>query len=227
MTHWRLVLQHQEVARRLARRWVRRNPGLRGHEDDLVQEGILGLHEAARRFQPERGHQFSTYGWYWAQHRVRRAAMRLLQGRPASGATLLPAAHAAAGSGFGSEDAPGALPGLHPEASHDTLERDTEGAQLVAEAREALIAARLRQSARVQAQLDFLWDDSAQGALAVRRARAARDVDLWMAWRLHGEEAEAAGRAFGLKRDTSRSIREAVEALFQQWLAQKRPRQKS
>jgi len=73
---------------KLARRWVRRhdqraaqalvcanlrfvvkiangyrNYGLR--LADLVEEGNIGLLEAVRRFEPERGHRFMTYAAYW------------------------------------------------------------------------------------------------------------------------------------------------------------------
>jgi RNA polymerase sigma-32 factor len=73
---------------KLARRWVRRrdqraaqalvcanlrfvvkiangyrNYGLR--LADLVEEGNIGLLEAVRRFDPERGHRFMTYAAYW------------------------------------------------------------------------------------------------------------------------------------------------------------------
>ena len=41
--------------------------------DDAEQIGVIGLIKAARRFDPERGHQFSTYATYC----VRRACQRL------------------------------------------------------------------------------------------------------------------------------------------------------
>jgi RNA polymerase sigma factor (sigma-70 family) len=37
---------------------------------DLVQEGLLGLLEAARRFEPSRQVQFSTYAYAWIRNRV-------------------------------------------------------------------------------------------------------------------------------------------------------------
>ena len=86
-------LQHHEPIDRkaelkLARRWVKkgepaaahalvcanlrfvvkiangyRNYGLR--LADLVEEGNIGLLEAVKRFDPERGHRFMTYAAYW------------------------------------------------------------------------------------------------------------------------------------------------------------------
>ncbi len=35
------------------------------HKEDLIQEGILGLNEAIKHFDPEKGFQFSTYALWW------------------------------------------------------------------------------------------------------------------------------------------------------------------
>lgn len=35
------------------------------HKEDLIQEGILGLDEAIKHFDPEKGFQFSTYALWW------------------------------------------------------------------------------------------------------------------------------------------------------------------
>ncbi len=40
---------------------------------DLVQEGSLGLLKAVSRFNPERGHRFSTYATWWIRTTVQRA----------------------------------------------------------------------------------------------------------------------------------------------------------
>jgi len=40
---------------------------------DLVQEGNLGLMEAAERFEPERGFKFSTYATWWVRQRMLQA----------------------------------------------------------------------------------------------------------------------------------------------------------
>jgi RNA polymerase sigma factor (sigma-70 family) len=41
--------------------------------DDLIQEGYIGIMDAAERFDPERGFRFSTYGSYWVRQRILRS----------------------------------------------------------------------------------------------------------------------------------------------------------
>ncbi len=38
--------------------------------DDLIQEGLLGLMEAKKRFKPEKGTKFSTYATYWIRKKI-------------------------------------------------------------------------------------------------------------------------------------------------------------
>jgi hypothetical protein len=40
---------------------------------DMIQEGNLGLMQAAERFEPERGWRFSTYATYWVRQRILRS----------------------------------------------------------------------------------------------------------------------------------------------------------
>jgi RNA polymerase primary sigma factor len=42
---------------------------------DLVQEGNIGLMIAAERFEPHRGHKFSTYATYWIRQAIQRAKL--------------------------------------------------------------------------------------------------------------------------------------------------------
>jgi RNA polymerase sigma factor (sigma-70 family) len=53
----------------IARRYLNRGLSLL----DLIEEGNLGLLQAARKFLPERGTRFSTYGTWWIRQAVVRA----------------------------------------------------------------------------------------------------------------------------------------------------------
>ena len=42
-------------------------------DDDILQEGMAGAMEGARRFDPTSDYSFTTYSWYWIKQRVCRA----------------------------------------------------------------------------------------------------------------------------------------------------------
>jgi RNA polymerase sigma factor (sigma-70 family) len=67
LEHWRRVEEHLPQVRRLARTFR----GLRVPTEDLVAEGVLGLFEAASRFDPGHGVKFSTYASWWVLKRMR------------------------------------------------------------------------------------------------------------------------------------------------------------
>lgn len=67
---WRLALSATRVVYREAHR-LACNPVL--SMPDLVQEGLIGLLDAAKRFEPDRDNSFATYARWWARAHMTRA----------------------------------------------------------------------------------------------------------------------------------------------------------
>lgn len=67
----RMIESNLRLVVKIARRYLNRGlPFL-----DLIEEGNLGLIHAVRKFDPERGFRFSTYGTWWIRQRIERAIM--------------------------------------------------------------------------------------------------------------------------------------------------------
>ena len=67
-----LVLSHAALVRTMALKYSRYGVNI----DDLIQEGNIGLIIAASKFEPDRGHRFSTYAQYWVQAHMRDLVIR-------------------------------------------------------------------------------------------------------------------------------------------------------
>ena len=68
----RLVASHLRMVVKVARRY--RGSGLA--MADLVQEGVLGLVQALRRFDPDQGARLSTYARWWVRSSIQDYALR-------------------------------------------------------------------------------------------------------------------------------------------------------
>ncbi|MBM75857.1 MAG: hypothetical protein CMK59_10690, partial [Proteobacteria bacterium] len=66
---WNLAMSAKHVARGEARKLV----CALMEEEDLIQEGCIGLMRAAKRFDPDRGIRFSTYARWWVRAQMTRA----------------------------------------------------------------------------------------------------------------------------------------------------------
>lgn len=66
---WHLALSAGRVARREARRVPCRDITV----EDLEQEGVIGLHDAAQRFEPDRGVRFAVYARWWVRAQITKA----------------------------------------------------------------------------------------------------------------------------------------------------------
>lgn len=64
-----LVVEHRAMAKRYAYK-LARVCAMQEYADDAVSEAYVGLVEAARRFEPERGLRFGTYAAYWIRNEV-------------------------------------------------------------------------------------------------------------------------------------------------------------
>lgn len=67
-----LVMQYCGLVKQQAKKWT----SSRIPFEDLVQEGIIGLLEAAKRFDKDRGCQFSTYAIPWVKKYMREYVAR-------------------------------------------------------------------------------------------------------------------------------------------------------
>jgi RNA polymerase sigma-32 factor len=63
-----LVVKHRPLVAAMAKRYGR--PG--APREDLLNEGFVGLLDAAGRFDPERGTRFSTYARWWVRYYMQR-----------------------------------------------------------------------------------------------------------------------------------------------------------
>lgn len=59
----RLITAHGPLVRKLAKTFR----GGTASPEDLLQEGMIGLIEAAKRFDPARGHRFATFAQFWVR----------------------------------------------------------------------------------------------------------------------------------------------------------------
>lgn len=66
-----LIQSHLRLVLSIAQGYARHGTS----EDDLVAEGIVGLLEASKRFDPTRGIRFATYAAWWVRAFVRRYAL--------------------------------------------------------------------------------------------------------------------------------------------------------
>ncbi len=65
----RLIESNMRLVVNIARSYRTRNIPL----EDLIQEGLIGLIQAAERFDPDMGYRFSTYATHWIRQAIGRA----------------------------------------------------------------------------------------------------------------------------------------------------------
>ena len=68
-----LVRHNLRLVYKIAQRYYTPDPGT--EFDDLVQQGMVGLLEAARRYDPARNLRFTTFAFFWIRQGVQRLAV--------------------------------------------------------------------------------------------------------------------------------------------------------
>jgi len=66
-----LIVCNLRLVLSVAHRYRNRGASL----SDLVQEGVIALSRATEKFDPSRGHRFSTYATWWIRQRIQRCAV--------------------------------------------------------------------------------------------------------------------------------------------------------
>jgi RNA polymerase sigma factor (sigma-70 family) len=69
------VIQNRALVTKVTQIYLR-NPRLAHEHDDIIQEGLMGMHRALEKFDPDLGYSFSTYAVPW----IRVYVERYLQG---------------------------------------------------------------------------------------------------------------------------------------------------
>lgn len=70
----RMIRANLGLVLKLVSRYVPRTKGTVMSEEDLFQEGCIGLTRACEKFEPEKGYRFSTYSYWWIRQAMGRAA---------------------------------------------------------------------------------------------------------------------------------------------------------
>lgn len=68
------VREYRGLVIRAVNQHLNRNRRLLSLREDFIQEGLLGLVLAARKWVPAKG-KFATYAWYWVEQRLRLAVL--------------------------------------------------------------------------------------------------------------------------------------------------------
>nr|BDD47065.1 hypothetical protein 11 [Alphaproteobacteria bacterium] len=69
----RMILSNLRMVGKVVNKHTNRLPARPGIDvDDLLQEGVIGLDKAARKFDPTLGYKFSTYAYWWISQAITR-----------------------------------------------------------------------------------------------------------------------------------------------------------
>ena len=63
-------MTNEELMNKAVNGFIKRNPILRDHKEDMLQEAQVGLCKALKKYKSDQGAEFSTYAYFWVNREL-------------------------------------------------------------------------------------------------------------------------------------------------------------